>query len=648
VADINLTATVSDGGGDRTFLNPTFANDGDVTTSARRVSFAAPSAQTTILETDLGSAQLVEYIDLVAGDGAVDTNTSAEPWDLESSSDGVSWSPVAITQTNGFVNLTRATSRLTLTTPATFRYWRIIHTSASSGFVSNLWVSTWAVEPDEPEAPAPGVWMDWDNDGFDDTASDSANEGLLARIYPEAGAAGVSDNVTDRVLRMDWNRGGSYDSVSPAGPGGATIILNNFDGRFDPDNATGPLFGKLKPGIPVWAGADRTTASLTTATEVRGIFGGYVREWVPNVDSDGTRIVEVLCEDAFGRYRRTPVTVAASLTRSQGELRGEVLTAAGESTDRRALEDEPGMLPISAVDGDDALSVLEDLNKATASRHFVAPGDSKETWYDYVVVNKYHGLADAVAETWNGDDIQNVSGWRVTNANVIQQQRASVTPISLTPNNAEVWRASDVPITVRGSISIIAEFDDYVFDPSLDINVSTGSITSTIEGFGKTALIRAWSVSGGIIGSIRVLGQQVVRGDSQQVVAGDTTPGALTGTPINSEYIGQVAAAQGVCDYVVWKFSTPLKRPKLVRKAKDATTTASILDRDLFDVVGVVIDSLSVTTRRLEIVGLSGSWRPGGDISVVYECQETPNQSVVEWFTVGTDTVGSSVPIAPF
>jgi hypothetical protein len=499
------------------------------------------------------------------------------------------------------------------------------------------------------DAPEPGVWMDFGGNGFGDDTTD-AEEGLLARIFPEAGPAGVSDNVTARVLNLEWERGGSYDSVSPAGPGGATITLKNHDGRFDPDNASGPLFGKLVPGIPVWCGADRTTASLTTATEVRGFFAGYVREWVPTVDSRGERVVEVICEDAFGRYRRTPVTVAASLTRSQSDLRQAILTAAGESTDRLALESEPGMLPISAVDGEDALSVLEDLNKATASRHFIAPADTKEAWYDYTLVNKYHKLASAVDETWNGDDIQNVSGWRVTNANVIEQQRASVTPITLTPNNAVVWEAEGLPVTVRNArpYSVIAEFDDYVFSPTLDISVTSGSVYSEIEGFGKTARIRVWSAGVGVISSLRVLGQQVERGDSEQVIAGDTTAGAVTGSPISSDYIGQTAAAQGVCDYIVWKFSTPLKRPKLIRKRKDATTTASIFDRDLFDVVDVVIDELSVTSRRLEIVGLKGSWRPGGDISLTYECQETPNQSAIHWFTVGTDTVGSSVPIAPF
>lgn len=647
MADLNvLYGTLSDGGGDQTFLNPTRGNDGNISTYTHTDAFVSPGGtQTGYLVSTLDTARPVSSM-VIYGDSECGNSF---PWVAYKSSDGTAWT--AISATVGYTAVGGAPDIHTITFDATetAKYWRLRWQRTVAGFSCGMELNTWELTEGDLPDPEPGIWMDWNGDGFDATASTDSS-GLLARIFPEAGPAGVSDNVTDRVLAIDWERGGAYDSVSPAGPGGATITLKNHDGRFDPDNASGPLFGKLKPGIPVWCGADRTTGSLTSATTVRGFFAGYVWEWVPTVDSSGERIVEVICEDAFGRYRRTPVTVAASLTRSQGVLRQAVLVAAGESLDRISMAGEPGMLPISAVDGEDALNVLEELNKATASRHYIAPADTKEDWYDYTLVNKYHKLGDAVDETWDGDDIQNVSGWRVTNANVIQQQRASVTPISLTPNNAVVWEAEGLPITVRHvrPYTVIAEFDDYVFGPTLDIGVTSGSVYSEIEGFGKTARIRIWTSVLAVVGSIRVLGQLVVRGDSEQVIAGDSTAGAFTGSPISSDYIGQTAAAQGVCDYIVWKFSTPLKRPKLVRKRKNATTMASILDRDLFDVVNVVIDELSVTARRLEIVGLKGSWKPGRDISMTYECQETPNQSAVDWFTVGTDTVGSSVPIAPF
>jgi hypothetical protein len=499
--------------------------------------------------------------------------------------------------------------------------------------------------------PEPGVWIDFDGDGFDPETTDSASDPLLTREMPQLASAGLSDNVTTRVTGLTWRRGGSYDHVGSDGPGGATIMLNNFDGRFDPDNAAGPLYGKLVPGLPVWVGVIASTWALSGSGTVAGEFGGYVQTWNPTVDASGKRIVEVICEDALGRYRRVPITVAPSLTRSHGALRSAILDAAGESGARRNLEAESGMLAISAVDSRDALSVLEELNQATASRHFVAPGDSKEAWYDYTVVNKFHALDAAVAETINADDVVDISGWTVTDENLIQQQRASVTPISVTSNNEAIWVSEQVPIVVSNTSHrvIWAEFRDYVFNASLDTNVSAGAISSTLTNFGKTAKIEIWATTASAtIGKLQVLGQQVVRGDTEQVIAGSTTAGARAGSTITSDFIGSLGMAQGICDFIVWKFGTRLKRPSFTVGGDTATTRTTLATRDIYDVVNLVVDKLSVTSRRLEIVGLDGTLVPGRYASVVFRVQETPNQTALHYFTVGTDNVGSAIPIAPF
>lgn len=502
-----------------------------------------------------------------------------------------------------------------------------------------------------PATPEPGVWIDFGEDGFGDNASDPT-EALLPREMPQPTAVTASDNVTDYTERFDWNRGGSYDHVTSDGPGGATIILRNSDGRFDPDNSSSPYFGKMVPSIPVWIGAIEETGRLSGTGTVRGVFAGRVREWAPVVRSDGTRECEVICEDALGDYDRIPVSVSPSLTRSQGDLREAVLLAAGEASARLSLESEPGMLPISSVDSQDAKSVLDDLNAATASRHFIAPADTKEDWYSYTLVNKYHKLDAAVDETINGDDVEDISGWRVTNQNIVEVQRAQVEPITISSNNDPVWTYDGVPKTVSNNQHqvIWAAFDDFVFDASLSINTSTGSVASTLTNFGKTAKIELWTstVGGAIVSKLQILGRRVVRGDTEQVTSGDDSPGARSGSLISNDFLGSPSLAQGICDFLIWKFSTPLKRPSLSITGKSTTTLATIFERDIYDVVELVVDRLSVTSRRLEIIGIKGSCVPGRIWSVNYELQETPNQSAVHYFTVGTDTVGSSVPIAPF
>jgi hypothetical protein len=499
-------------------------------------------------------------------------------------------------------------------------------------------------------AAVPGVWMDFDGDGFESDITDNA-DAPLARMMPQLATAGISDDVTTRCLSLTWNRGGSYDHQGQDGPGGATITLNNYDGRFDPDNVAGPLYGKLVPGIPVWVGVVQDTWFLSGAGTVKGIFGGYVKTWSPTVDHEGRRVVEVICEDALGRYRRVPVSVAPSLSRSHGALRAAILDAAGEASARRSLEAEAGMLPISAVDAADALSVLEELNQATASRHFIAPADTKEAWYTYTVVNKLHALDSAASETINADDVTDVSGWTVTDENLIEQQRAQVTPIRLSQNNVVVWTYDGVPLTIttRGSRTIWATFSDYVFDATISSGVTEGSITTLITNFGKTAKIVIFAQSAtATIGLLQVLGRIVVRGDAEQVIAGSTNAGARAGSLITSDYVGQPGAGQGLVDFIVWKFGTRLKRPSFTMAGDTSTTKTTLATRDLYDVVNLVVDKLSVTSRRLEIIGLDGTLVPGHFSSVTYRTQETPNQTAVHYFTVGVDSVGSSVPVAPF
>lgn len=505
------------------------------------------------------------------------------------------------------------------------------------------------------ESPLPGVWIDWDDDGFDtDTTGDAAAP--LARMMPELAGTSISDNIAARVKSFTWNRGGSHDHIGSDGPGSCTILLNNFDGRFDPDNTASPVYGKMVPGLPVWIGAIKTSGALSGTGTVRGVFGGYVREFNPTVRG-GERVCEVICEDAFGRWTRTPVTVAPSLTRSHGDLRTAILDAIGLGAANRSLEAESGHMPISAVDSESALAVLEELNQATGSRHFIAPADTKEGWFTYTVVNREHKLAAAADETINADDVTDVSGWRVTNDNLVEQQRASVSPVTITSNNDPVWVYDGVPFSLsyRRAKTIWAEFDDYVFDASLDYNVSSGSVATTFTNFGKTAKIEIWTTTfpEPSITLLRILGRAVVRGDTEQVIAGSTDAGVRAGSMISSDYIGTPAMAQGVCDFIIYKFGQPLKRPSLTIVGKSTTTLATIFERDIYDVVNLVVDKLSVTSRRLELIGLSGSCTTGVGAgknvwSTTYELQETPNSAAVSYFKVGTDTAGSSVPVAPW
>ena len=141
--DLNLAfGTDSDGGGDRAVVNPTFANDGDLTTNAERISYYNGSGTDTWwVEADLGAAYEVEEI--VVRGSSTNPTFPDPPWEIEHSPDGSTWTPAVGTYVfNAATNPKTAT--LTLTSSETKRYWRVGH-SVGVGFIYAVKIFTWQI-----------------------------------------------------------------------------------------------------------------------------------------------------------------------------------------------------------------------------------------------------------------------------------------------------------------------------------------------------------------------------------------------------------------------------------------------------------------------------------------------------------------------
>lgn len=508
----------------------------------------------------------------------------------------------------------------------------------------------------DTDIPVPGFWVDWDRDGFGAGGTGTPNS--LPRMLPHAASSSAYDEITADVLRATWRRGASLDHVSSPSAGGGVITVKNSTGKYNPDNSSSVLYGKLVPGLPVWAGALRDTAGLSGTGTVRGILAGRVTEIVPTPVPGANPSADILFEDALGSYRRARASVSPSMSRSHGDFRVAVLEAAGEDPGRIFLDIESGMLPFSAADTREALGLLDELNKATATRHWVAPADQKEDWYRYSTAAKTYKLAASTDASIDGDDVAEVAGYRVTNDTIINEQRATVSPIEFSPVNAIQWTYGQPPLTVTSAanMTIWADFDDYVFDASITANSTGGTLTATLVNFGRTAKVVLQVIGApAIITSLYISGRLLEHLDNETVVSNELLTiasqnryGVQSGSDISSDFIGQTGAAQGVVDFIAWKFREPLKRPSMQIVGKSAGTLNNILDLDLFDLVSLTVDRLNVTSRRFEVIGLSGSVVPGREWRVNYELQETPNQSALDYFTVNEDSVNGSQLTAPF
>ena len=476
-----------------------------------------------------------------------------------------------------------------------------------------------------PPPPQPvGVWADWDGDGFGEIGSD--------------------DDLTSDMASWTITRGASAEITGGAQPGTATVILNSpADDRYNPLHADGPLAGHLTDGVPFWIGVNADGA--LAGHDPRGLFGGRIKDITPLVAS-GTDVapqVEITCEDALSWLGRTSVGLADGLYLTHAEIRDAILATAGET--RTDLPHETTTVPIAGWDGS-ALSALEALNAANGSRHFAKPEDVRDDWYTYTCRNRQWRLdatVDAsVDDASGGTDAQRgitgSSGWRLSADTVINQQKATVTPITWTSGQVTVWECSPLPFTiVAGERVFWIAYDDYVDDPVPDINYTGTAPTVSLLSFGTTAKLTVESAGSTTVTGLSIEGRLARRGTAESVVVDDTASqagfrGVRAGSEISGEWVGVLASARGLAAHIVWRYGTTQYRPTMT--VEDWMPYQ--FEVDLFDVLSVTIAQLGMTNRLFEVVGLT---HEPVDIPVhrtTFVLQECRVQTDPGWFILDT------------
>jgi len=547
------------------------------------------------------------------------------------------------------------------------------------------WGSITAAFTVPPAPPTPGLWVDWDGDGFGDTAV-TITDHRLARMLPEAAIDTAQDNITADVKRVTIDRPGANDHYGKVEAVQMTVIIKNEDGKYNPDNTASPLYGKLKPGLHVWFGSNADATLTDSGLSIFGRFGGYIREIVPTPVATSPYEAQLICDDALARYDSARARVEFAEDRAVSDYRQAILDAIGET--RSSLTTEADVLAFSGTHGADtrgvivrgrtdngasdlatlagliakhrdspinALQALEELNSLTGTRHFIQPGATKEEWYTYVTVPRGWKLDSAEDASIGGTtEIQSTSGYRVTAESVINVQEVEVRPTSTASGPVTVWRYADVPfgLTNNSPVSIVADFGDYVFDATAS-KASTGStVMMTTTNFGDGMLIRLDSAGSSTVTALTVTGRPVIR--EPQSVIESTEPSSITaygerrGQSIASDLLQSPALARGLADFHIWKFAQPLKRQKVdIANALDVT-----LPLTLYDVVTETLVQLSIAGRRFEITGIHEEWVRTAtavirEVRFSLDLQETPNQTALSFFRIGISGLGGTDGLAP-
>jgi PKD repeat protein len=701
VADVNLTATLSDGGGNKPFVDTALANDGDIATRAYRAAFfSGGGTQNFYLKSDLGSPFTVT--DHVVRGGFGNSGENDPSWQLWSSTDGSSWSTAAHTYVWDGSGPYR-TATLTLDTPTSAQYWRIGDTVTHSGFIYPDIVNTWTINGSTPAgtvqanfsgtptsgvAPLTVVFTDSSSGtptawswNFGDggaagtaqnpsheyaspgiysvtlTASNTAGTGVLTRTdYITVTSSGVvfGDNFIELPAGdlQSWviRRSSGPAATGASYTGAATVRLINRANRYNPENESSDIIDDLRDGTRIWIGVNEDgTVTPDAAKTVHGLFAGRITEItvIPTPGTDDPAFVEFVCEDPLSWISRAPVRLSASRHRSQKDLRTEVLVAAGESS--YDLDEEAMTMPLSYADGD-AGGLLEEINKANGTRHLARPADDPDTWYQYATVARMGNLAGVAQGTVSAgtQHVTDTSGWRTSADTVINQQRATIEPVSFTSYATLVWELTDVPFPADRRTEMWIDFDDFVDSPVIDIAYTGGTVTPTLTDFGETAKLELTVAGTATINRLEVEGSLTRRSPAESVVVDDEDSqeiprGVRAGSEISGDFVGTITAAKGVAEHIVWRYADPKYSPDMTV----VNWFPYMFALDLYDNIKVTSTHIGVADRIFEIVGITHEGHRAADSGVVhhvtkYDLFESRVQTATDWFVCDTSTANGT------
>lgn len=132
---------------------------------------------------------------------------------------------------------------------------------------------------------------------------------LCAFTTPALSGTPSWTDITEWALAFTTRRGRD-DELAVIQPGELQLVLDNSDGRFEPDNSAGPYYGDLRPmrRLRVLAQADALSSPLA-------VWDGYVDSWTPTYPNSAVsgRICTVTATDRFkqlARHTNSGTTVA--------------------------------------------------------------------------------------------------------------------------------------------------------------------------------------------------------------------------------------------------------------------------------------------------------------------------------------------------
>lgn len=201
-------------------------------------------------------------------------------------------------------------------------------------------------------------------------------EGILGTNVLASAAIQVVD-VSSQVSRIS-TRHGRDRLFEEYLPGEAVIQFYDFDGDWNPYNASGPYYGEIKPMRQVQV---KTTYNGTTYS----IFSGYIVSWDYEWADQSVdyAVVTLQCVDGFRLLSLANIDSlpAAATNDLPGERINQVLDAINWPATQRAIDDGDTLLENDPGGIRSALSIIQNCAFSELGSFFI-DHDGKATFYD--------------------------------------------------------------------------------------------------------------------------------------------------------------------------------------------------------------------------------------------------------------------------
>jgi hypothetical protein len=172
---------------------------------------------------------------------------------------------------------------------------------------------------------------------------------------------GTAVDVSAYVRSVSAHRGRSRE-LDTFTSGGCTVMLKNYDRRFDPTNRSSPYYGQLVPRVRV-----------TVTSESIGLFDGFVEDWNLSYDVSGYAEAVVSCVDGLALISQTALDTFVNTQDTPAERMTTIL--ARPDVDFPGSTDlDPGLAVLQSdtvADGTNTLQYLQTVAATDLGRLFV-------------------------------------------------------------------------------------------------------------------------------------------------------------------------------------------------------------------------------------------------------------------------------------